>query len=204
MAFPLLFVQPFPGDPEGDGETTHMEAAVARLRQYLKGRPKIAAMLSGLAAQAQELEVAYKQLFNERSIDDGLGAQLDVLGEIIGRPREILTTDDLYRLWLRAWVLLNRSSGSPEELYAIFTLVASVGSTLELVEEFPAAFTLRIEGAAQTREIAAELCKLLGKAKAAGVRAILVWFESPPAEIFRFDSGPGLDQGKFAGGRLAR
>lgn len=39
-----------------------------------------------------ELQEVFKQLMQERSIDTAVGAQLDIIGEIVGQPRELIDT----------------------------------------------------------------------------------------------------------------
>ncbi len=39
-----------------------------------------------------ELQEVFRQLMQERSIDTAVGAQLDIIGEIVGQPRELIDT----------------------------------------------------------------------------------------------------------------
>lgn len=39
-----------------------------------------------------ELQEVFRQLMQERSIDTAIGAQLDIIGEIVGQPRELIDT----------------------------------------------------------------------------------------------------------------
>jgi hypothetical protein len=39
-----------------------------------------------------ELQEVYRQLMQERSIDTAVGAQLDIIGDIVGQPRELIDT----------------------------------------------------------------------------------------------------------------
>lgn len=46
-----------------------------------------------LINQQQELEQVFTDLLQFRSIDEAVGAQLDIIGEIVGQPRELINTD---------------------------------------------------------------------------------------------------------------
>lgn len=46
-----------------------------------------------LINQQQELEEVFTQLLQLRSVDEAEGAQLDIIGEIVGQPRELISTD---------------------------------------------------------------------------------------------------------------
>ena len=60
----------------------------------------------------------------QRVVGVAVGAQLDVLGRIVGEAR-LGDPDANYRLRIKAGILLNVSSGTPEELLAIFRLLTS-------------------------------------------------------------------------------
>jgi hypothetical protein len=46
-------------------------------------------MISGY----DEVQAVFKDLIQQRSIDDAEGAQLDIIGEIVGQPRELISLD---------------------------------------------------------------------------------------------------------------
>jgi len=45
-----------------------------------------------LIAGSTELQEVFRQLMQERSLDTAVGAQLDIIGEIVGQPRELIDT----------------------------------------------------------------------------------------------------------------
>lgn len=49
-------------------------------------------MLQLLLGGKIELQEVFRQLMQERSIDTAVGAQLDIIGEIVGQPRELIDT----------------------------------------------------------------------------------------------------------------
>src|SRR5262249_50537515 len=80
-----------------------------------------------LAPQFQDLEDAAQTLLGIVDIDNSQGAQLDVLGRIVGRQRNG-DDDPTYRLHLKATIAANKSSGDPESLYTVFhALLGDIG-----------------------------------------------------------------------------
>jgi hypothetical protein len=162
--------------------TDHAARALARLAQQFKGKPKIAAVLDALNAQTQAAEDALYQLFSERAIDTAAGAQLDVLGRILGQPRES-ATDPEYRVRLRARMIARRSSGTIPEILAVFRALLPTAD-LELTPGYPAGFSLTVGGVAIPSSLVALYAAFLKTARAAGVYAVLEWFQGTEAGTF--------------------
>lgn len=49
-------------------------------------------MLQLLIAESTDLQEVFRQLMQERSLDTAVCAQLDIIGEIVGQPRELIDT----------------------------------------------------------------------------------------------------------------
>jgi hypothetical protein len=154
--------------------TTHAADALSRLTQALKNKPKLAALVSALAAEPQAIENALYQLVTDRTIDDGVGAQLDMIGRIVGQARES-STDAAYRLRLRARVKANKSSGTVEEILAVFVALLGSVDGLRLEQIAPASFVLHLEDPIVVADAAtaALYVDFLGDAKSAGVGGAL-------------------------------
>lgn len=177
--------------------TDHSSRALERLAEQLKNKPNLSAVLEAFADQHQIIEDAAWNLYTDRSLETAYGLQLDRLGRLVNEPRAGLE-DGPYRIRLKAKLKLDRASGAGPEILEIIGLLTT--NTLELVEQFPAAIVLRVKGITAAADAPA-LASILQRAKAAGVRAILEWTESDPADAFAFDNGGlGFDQGNFAGG----
>ena len=183
--------------------TDHAEQAVARLADVFRVGTSVPALVRVMTRPIQDLEDAAWQVRLARSIDGGSGAQLDVIGRIVGQQREG-RTDDIYRLWLRARVLLNRGSGTGDDILGIFAAVMQGSTTLQLEEQYPAGLVLRIGSAAVIDPAAAS--EILQLAKMAGVRAILESATTIDTTSFAFDdngAGFGDDTTPSAGGTFA-
>lgn len=151
-------------------------------------KPAIMAILRSWMAELQEVENVFWALLTERSVANAVGAQLDVLGNILGQPREG-RSDEIYRAWVSARVLVLRSSGQAEQLIAIAKrLLPTVPIYLE--EYYPLAMMMRAE-AAIPATMGAQVAKLLSAAKGGGVALQFEWFATGPFEPFTL--APGLD-----------
>lgn len=161
--------------------------AVERLPTQLRGKPRIEALVRGLMESAETLEAGLFSLYEKRLLDSATGAMLDVYGRVVGEERRGLA-DEPFRLRIRAAVATSRSNGTGNELIRIFGLMTDF--PVEIREEFPASFTLRVtDGPLLYPEVYADV---LQRAKAGGVRALFGWLNSTPAQSFSFADGPGL------------
>lgn len=198
MAFP----EPFPllaGDITTDGVVDHSATAIGKLAEFIKTQPGFLNLLAAPIAQVQDLETAFQDLSALRSLAGASGGQLDVIGSILTQPRNG-QTDDLYRRYLAARILLNRSSGTVEQILEIFGVITSA-SSMQLKEFAPAAFELHLYGAAITSAQASLYLTILNQARVAGVGAQLHWTEWAPADTFTLDGTPAqsLDAGHLSG-----
>jgi Protein of unknown function (DUF2612) len=161
---------------------------------------KFQTLMSILLAPFQDVENALIQLLNQRGVDTAVGAQLDVLGRVVGQLRGGLD-DDTYRRYIRARVAANRSDGKREDVVRVcqLVLVDLTAAEIKVHREGTATLVVFIDGVAITGEIATALITFLEAAVSNGVRIILRYSISPPASVFRLDSGPGLDVGHLAG-----
>lgn len=173
--------------------TDHPQRAISRLAEQLRGKPKLEGFIATKANRTQAIEDAMWQLIVLRSVETASGAQLDMLGRIVGQPRNALN-DDIYRLHIKAKIRLNATSGTMEEILSIFSLLIP-DATLSIIEYFPASFVLRISDFLMPEEQATFMNSFLQRAKAGGVRAILEYFLSEDEDSFSFADGPGAGFG---------
>lgn len=129
--------------------------AQALLTHQLRDKTVLDALIAADAAQSQAIEDAAAQLRARLDIDSQVGVQLDKIGALVGEPRQG-RQDAEYRLWLKARIRVNRSSGSPKDLYAIayillgadadlFLAQIPVGQVLEVAGAFPAADVVAVQ-----------------------------------------------------------
>lgn len=168
---------------------------LSRTYEQFKGKAKLQAFATNvIAPQAQATEEATQQLVTMTMIANSIGAQLDVIGRIVGQPRA--GVDDItYRLYLRARVLANKSSGTVSDLYAVFAALYSLTGTGNMlyVPGWPVGFGTPGQASFELRILVpiTDLQAMVGvgflsDSKDAGVRGILEWKEQTDALTFTF------------------
>lgn len=164
---------------------THKEQMLARLLFQYKDRPNIAKILTVVAARYQGLEDARWQLLTERYIDTAVGVQLDVIGRLIQQERGTSANDAEYRLRLRARMRANQSSGTVEDILAVFAALLGGYDDLELAQYYPAALILSIIGEEPlTATEGALFAGFLADSRAAAIDAQFHYSTSPRSLTF--------------------
>jgi hypothetical protein len=183
-----------------DHFTDHVTRGVERLIERYR-LPDTSALLASWLTEVQAVEDAFYQLLTQRGIATASGDMLDMLGRIVGQPREG-RDDATYRLWISARVLVERSSGTTEQIIAIADKLAG-GNTVKLREYFPGSFVLDM--GALDSHTGLQIAQLIVPAKAAGVRFTATWsnvawpavFTFAPADVPIAASPLGFDAGRF-------
>jgi hypothetical protein len=173
----------------------HEAKAYARLPVQFRQKPDMRALVRSRSLEAQEIEVVLMQLRLLLSIDDVEGYQLDVIGKILHQRRDD-RDDPTYRVWLKARARLRNSHATAKDVLEVLRLAAGSGPEIAYFNTPPACFVVRMLSLSLYLN---DMRELLTLATAAGVRSLLVHSTYPLAETFRFDVGPGLDQGHLAG-----
>lgn len=165
--------------------------------------PRTSALLASWLAEVQVLEDVYWDLLVERSIDTAVGAQLDVLGAVVGQDREG-RNDGTYRVWIAARALVSRSSGTAPQIIAIVKRLIG-GAPVRVIDYYPASFVVDI-GPTAAPQVGAAIAQLVREAKAAGVGFQMLWqtpsagstsFRFAPADVPVPASPHGFDAGKW-------
>ncbi len=143
----------------------HVEQGLALLLDQYKYKPRLEAWLSAYLRQVQELENATYDVIILRLLDVATGAQLATLGKIVGQPNSENLGDDEYRIFIRARILINRSTGDMTGILAVLDLISDTPLTAN--EYFPASMLFEFE---EFLDHDPELvATMLRDAKAAGV-----------------------------------
>lgn len=71
----------------------YLEEARSRVTEQFKEKPVIDRYLQLMLADSLEIQQVLKDLMQKRSIDTAEGAQLDIIGEIVGQPRTLINAD---------------------------------------------------------------------------------------------------------------
>lgn len=168
----------------------HEDRAKAKLLMQYREKPRFEAVVSAIAAEVQELEDALHTLNTGRALPTAVGAQLDVLGRIVGQGRLNLS-DTQFRRYISARIALNNSSGTIPEVRAIFASLAAIGSAVEVHERFPAAFVLRLYVEGLGAGHPGVMLDFLHAARPAGVSAVLEFQTHSDAETFDWFENAG-------------
>ena len=170
--------------------TEHVDQALARLVEEFKNKPFIEGMLTAFVERYQLLENGSWEGYIARWFDNATGARLDDIGLIVKQPREG-RDDNTYRKWLQARILLNRTQGRPDDTLDVLRLILPETTERSLVEEYPAAYVVRVFNDTFDPE---QLLALLRLAKPAGVRLALEHSEHPSEDLFSFSDNLGTIQ----------
>jgi len=176
--------------------TDHVDEAKGDLLSQFQDKARIVKFTEIVATQYQMVEDWFYELATERTLDAAIGAQLDLLGKVVGgiaRWRWGLSDDD-YRKLISVAIRINNSNADAEDTTEI--IAELVGATVRYIQMQPA--TYRAEWLRATRNTDAWLSQVVAQMPrivASGVAWELV---EGVTGAFRFDSGPGFDQGKLA------
>jgi hypothetical protein len=177
--------------------TNRFQTAMSQVIGQFRDKANIRALIASWAAETQLLENVFFDLLLLRAISSASGVQLDAIGTRIGQVR-LGWTDDIYRLWLGARIIINRSSGTIPQIYSVFSLIApaSAGFNFWIDTTGSAAFTFHLTGGSPTLIQEQQYEAILDEMTAAGVNG---YFHYQPQFEFTYDQGPGYDQGVYSG-----
>jgi len=176
-------------------KTTHTAEALDHLLEVLKGKPDLAAFIAPFIDQIQDAENAAFELIDERTIDAAVGVQLDGIGQIIGETRDGRTDDD-YRAGLKAKILINKTSGTIEEIIEIVILLVS--NSVDIQDFYPASFYVNIVGALVDLDPVL-LAGIISSAKPAAVNAAMIYQGDIDANTFTLASGDAVETSSTQG-----
>lgn len=108
-----------------------------RLITQWKDKPNVVGLLTSYLENVQEVQDTYQQLNDERGLETAIGAQLDVLGIIIGESR-VGRNDTDYRVALKTRIAINTSDGTEPKITEALKILTGV-SNFSVRDSYPAA-----------------------------------------------------------------
>lgn len=182
--------------------TTHVADGKALLLSQFKDKPKFTGLLAAYLTQVQQLEDAIYDVYALRMIANAgtAGAQLDVIGKIVGQKRGG-ATDAQYLVYLSARIRTNFSSGTMEDVLRVAALL--IPTTLMVRE---GAKSVEIETTAVVTPANPYIVwrDFLEHAKSAGTRLSLIYNTATQASSFMFaDVAGGTTTGLGYGDAVA-
>lgn len=184
----------------------HIAQARALLITQFKGSASLGALLDSYIQQVQLLENAAFDVLNSRTVESASDAQLDLLGKLVGQPRNGMEDKD-YRLCINARIAINVGSGTADQLLNLFILL---GETPSIYVTPPASFYLYMPSISS--DTAASYAPLVAIAKAAAVASAVVYSTIDDAHTFTFSDNDTeqssttqgwADDAQTTGGQLA-
>ena len=166
----------------------HVDQGLARVPYQMQDKPKFIALLTIFLERWQDLEDAFWDLFVNRYLDTAFNDQLDILGFIVGQPRNGLE-DEEFRRYIRARIAANKSNGTLEELIHIAKLIiGDDAAVIRMQRQDHATLLVSITGLAISSDLQEIIRSFLFDAKSGGVRVILESADVAPADLFYWDT----------------
>jgi|SRR6185436_1046527 len=195
-------------------KTDYIEQGLDRLLEQYKNKPRLQGLIEPWLGWIQKLEDAVWEVITLRYLETGSGAQLDILGKILGAPRANLS-DENYRVRLKAQGIILRTKGNPVDIESLLQLC----SPYDFAVTEHAIATLLVE---LTEPVDVDtfdifvLWQILIEAKAGGVRLELTyspnlddddltfaeWSADYSTPVFDTDHGLGYTDDATVGGLL--
>lgn len=164
-------------------------------------------LAQALLSRLQTVDDVALQLQAGLALPDAQGAQLDILGALVGQPRQggaypAGESDDAYRPKISAAILRNRSGGTVPDLIAVVSaLLSDMDPTVIVTRSGIASFSLTVlvSGPLDTAQMEA-LASFVQAAKAAGVGAKIFPSAEPTFAYAGFPDPPfaGYNRGYWA------
>jgi hypothetical protein len=147
--------------------------------------------------EIQEIEDSLYDLRTKRSLNTAEGAQLDIIGNLVGEERNGLS-DAAYLEKIRIKIIVNVASG---KISTIIQYVKNItnSTVVKYIEEYPAGVILYVDGDDTVAEATsfATIASFLKKLMPAGVRLKSLRYLNPSYEPFAFgDDGSFVSEGE--------
>ncbi len=174
----------------------HVDEGIANLIEQFKNKDNLRKFLTSFLEQIQDLEDAFDQILTLTDVVAvAFGQQLDNLGLIVGEER-FGRSDEQYRIAIDTRILLNNSSGTPENIIALIRALES-SLSVEVRESFPASFIADV--VTPIDPLLVDLNQIADVVKSGRPAGVEGFVEFRVAGAKQFDTaGAGFDLGKFS------
>lgn len=153
-------------------DVDYLDVARGQVTEQFRSKVVFDKYLDLLIHQQYAISQVFKDLLQKRSIDEATGAQLDIIGEIVGQPRELINADqfdwfgfegalkagsfgdvDSPRIGARFWDINTAQGGNiilDDETYRLFIKAKIIKNTTSVTPEEFIAFVNYVFGTEQT------------------------------------------------------
>lgn len=126
--------------------TDHAGRALGRMLTQFRESAQFKGILNSITSEVQALEEALYGLLVVRDIDNATGATLDKIARLVGAPDRSFALSGLdanFRKMIKLQIIVNKSTGTDADLYAIIAFITTVsGGVFKVRHGCPATFTL--------------------------------------------------------------
>jgi len=163
---------------------------IERLIHQWQDKPIVVGLLTSYLESVQQIEDTYDQLLNERGIETAIGAQLNVIGLIVGEDRKS-RLDESYRSAIKLRISINNSDGTEPVVSSLFKQLSGAEEVV-FEDVFPAGVRITLTGplTAIDDDIISELKNILAATITAELSFVV--FVNPPFVFDDDDSGEGF------------
>jgi hypothetical protein len=116
--------------------TTLIDDADNLLLHQFSNAKNLKGVIRALVTPFQEALTELEKLHHGRYVDNAADETLDVIGAIVGQPRNGMSDDD-YRPWLKVAICLNNSAGTAEHILNIIAILYRGKTAVLQIEERP-------------------------------------------------------------------
>lgn len=108
----------------------HVQQALARLLTQYQNSPNFQGLMRAMIGPVQDIENTLTDMNLLRYLPAAQGAQLDILGLLVGLPRPAGANDTLYLQLIYGQIKENNSEGQPEQAIQVFELLTQVSQVI--------------------------------------------------------------------------
>lgn len=174
-----------------------VQEGLDKLITQWKDKPVVVGLLTSYLENIQQVENTFFQLLEERSLETAQGVHLDSIGLLVGELREA-RLDDGYRKAIKLRIAINKSDGTEPVIRELIKQLTN-SETVTITDEFPAAISIKLEGALV--DVSSEDILEISNVLATTITARLEFgkFIDPPFVFEDDDSGEGFADASTGG-----
>jgi len=166
----------------------HIARGLSRMPSQFQDKTRVMQFISVFLEEMQEIEDCIEDIIVQKDINNAVGAQLDILGNIVGAARNGQSDTD-YRQSIILQRAINASKGT-EALVTAFWKQYSGTSTTSVYENYPAGVNLFTDAGVPSLDAILKIKQVL----AATVSLSVTFSNGTP---FSFEGGDGLGFGNL-------
>jgi hypothetical protein len=172
---------------------THVADGVLKFAAPFWGKPRWAALFAAIGRQVQDVEDAINNMITARFLANATGAQLRVLGGLVGQVDPGLG-EEVFRSLIRVRIRINRSKGGRNDVIAVLQLLGIPLAQRTIANVYPAKIRVDFTGALPLP--IGILTSLLNDTCSAGVGCVVV--HAPSGTPFAFSNATATPGKMFA------